>query len=715
MIANESNVCISVDTGGTFTDAVVTIDGAIVAVGKAPTTYGGLVDGFFGAVQDAAKSLSLSRDELFARADRLVYGTTHTVNAYVQGKTAKTALLITKGFADTLLFREGGRPQEQTFEFNVPFPGPYIPRLQTFEIDERIDAEGGVVRALDESEVRDTLRKIKREQFEAIAVALIWAPSNHAHERRIGELIEEELPGVAYTLSHRLLPIMREYRRASVTALDASLKPLVEESLGAVEEEVRRAGFNGPILLCTSAGGVVPIDHAITHPVYLMKSGPAMAPVAARRYAELEQFHGDVIVVDTGGTTFDVGMIQGGEIAQSRITWMGPEGIGDLIAMATVNIKSIGSGGGSIASVDHGGLLSVGPRSAGSEPGPICYGKGGTEPTVTDAAAVLGYLQPDFFFGGRMTLEVDRAREAIAKLGERLGTSVPQTAEGIIRLASESMIDAIHGLTINAGIDPRESVLVAGGGAAGINVVPIARELGVKKVIVPRHAGVLSAVGMQYSDLTFRSEQAKITNSAAFDAEGVNEVLAAIDERLDAFAVKASGEHSAVWEREYRAEARYAGQVWEVEFKLPIGGHRITQEDVGRLVESFHDAHQKQYTFVDRDSSVEFISWVGVTRGILDISDPTAPAGTDNSRPEPLAMRMCHFGSVEMETPILAMDGLPSGAVVAGPAALVSPTSTLVLYPNSVARVTPHGDFILTIGDEPSAPANYSAEGNVHV
>lgn len=715
MSTKEDNVCISVDTGGTFTDAVVTVNGEVAAVGKAPTTYGGLVDGFFGAVQDAAESLGFSRDELFARADRLVYGTTHTVNAYVQGKTAKTALLITKGFANTLLFREGGRPESQTLASHEPFPEPYIPRRHTFEIDERIDAEGGIVRALDESAVRATLRAIKDQEFEAIAVALIWAPSNPVHEQRLGELIAEELPEVAFTLSHQLLPIVREYRRASVTALDASLKPLVEESLGAVENEVRRAGFRGPILLCTSAGGVVPIDHAIAHPVYLMKSGPAMAPVAARRYAELEQFHGDVVVVDTGGTTFDVGMIQEGEIARSRITWMGQEGIGDLIAMSTVNIKSIGSGGGSIASVDQGGLLSVGPRSAGSEPGPICYGKGGTEPTVTDAAAVLGHLQPDYFFGGRMALEVDRAEEAIAELGAKLGMNVPQAAEGIIRLASESMIDAIHGLTINAGIDPRTSVLVAGGGAAGINIVPIARELGVKKVIVPKHAGVLSAVGMQFSDLTFRSEQAKITISSAFDVEAVNQVLEAIDARLDDFAAKASGEHSAVWEREYRAEARYAGQVWEVDFKLPIHGDRLVAGDVEQLVEAFHEAHQKQYTFVDRDSAVEFISWVGITRGILDVKAPIAADSARAETPEPLDTRNCFFDSTERPTPIYDMDGMGAGTVIEGPATLVSPTSTLVLYPDSAAEVTQHGDFVLTIGDGRNEEALHSLEGMKNV
>ncbi|MFA5607388.1 MAG: hydantoinase/oxoprolinase family protein [Leucobacter sp.] len=713
MNVSEDSVCISVDTGGTFTDAVVTVGGRIASVGKAPTTYGGLVDGFFGAVENAAEGMGLSRDELFQRADRLVYGTTHTVNAYVQGKTAKTALLTTRGFADTLLFREGGRPEEQILEFNVPFPEPYIPRRHTFEITERIDAEGGVVHPLDEAEVRSTLEQLKNGGFEAVAVSLLWAPANSAHERRVGELIEEMLPGTPYTLSHQLLPIIREYRRASVTSLDASLKPLVEESLGAVESEVRKTGYTGPILLCTSAGGVVPIDHAISHPIYLMKSGPAMAPVAAKRYSELENFHGDVVVVDTGGTTFDLGMIQDGEISQSRITWMGQEGIGDLIAMSTVNIKSIGAGGGSIASVDEGRLLSVGPRSAGSEPGPICYGNGGTEPTVTDAAAVLGYLQPDYFFGGRMTLDVEPARQAILELGKKLGTGLYETAEGIMRLASESMIDAIHGLTVRVGIDPRSSVLVAGGGAAGINIVPIARELGVQKVIVPQHAGVLSAVGMQYSDLKFRSEKSQITVSNHFNVDAVNAALDEIDEKLSEFAEKASGEHSAVWEREYRAEGRYAGQVWEVEFKLPADTSRITEEHVEQLVQAFHDEHRKQYTFTDPDSPVEFINWIGVTRGIFSQSTTAEALSERGALPAPLDTRSTYFTSVEHQSPIYEMDELPAGAQVVGPATIVSPTTTLVVYPESIAEVTPHRDFVITLTQPASDSSRDEAKGNL--
>jgi N-methylhydantoinase A len=698
MHVESGRLAVSVDTGGTFTDSVVTRDGVVVAVGKAPTTYGALADGFFAAVEDAARQVGISSGELLSAADNLIYGTTHTVNAYVQGNTARTALLVTEGFADTLLFREGGRPEELMFEYNLESPEPYIPRADTFEVRERIDAEGNICRPLDEQALRNTLARIRERGFEAVGVSLIWSPANPAHELRVRQLIDEELPGLPYTLSHELLPIVREYRRASLTAIDASLKPLAIESLGAVEREVRRAGYGGPILLCTSAGGVVPLDHAISHPVYLMKSGPAMAPVAARKYAEWAQFEGDVIVVDTGGTTFDVGLIRDGEISFTRETWMGQEGIGDLIAMSTVNIKSIGAGGGSIATVDRGGLLSVGPRSAGSEPGPICYGRGGTEPTVTDAAAVVGYLQPDHFFGGRMSLDVDAAKNAIAAVGERLGTGTYDAAQGIIRVASESMIDAIHGLTIKVGIDPRSSVLVAGGGAAGINIVPIARELGVAKVVVPRHAGVLSAVGMQYSDLSFRTELAMITSSAQFDVDAANTTLGHLEAKIAAFAEEASGEQSLEWEREYRAEARYAGQVWEVEFRLPLNGADVTVADIGRLTDAFHEAHRQQYTFSDPDSPVEFISWIGITRGAIQSRSATDASGAADGRPpEPIEIRSCWFDSVEVATPIYSMESLDPGVSVDGPATIVSPTSTLVLYPQSSAWVSPTGDFVISI------------------
>lgn len=693
------NYRISVDTGGTFTDAVIVRGTEIVAVGKAPTTYGRLSEGFCGAIEVAANALNMDMRDLLRRTERLVFGTTHAVNALLQRKTAKTALLVTDGFPDVLLFREGGRSEDLLFEYNVEYPDPHIPRRHTFEVPERIDAEGGVTRALDDEPVRMLLRQIRGAGFEAVAVCLIWSVVNPAHELRIGELIEQELPGVPYTLSHQLLRIVREYRRASATAIDASLKPLVQRSLDDLTKDLREWGYEGTILVSTSAGGCVPISQAAEQPVYLLKSGPAMAPVAGRTFERIEDLGPDIIVADTGGTSFDVGLIRAGEIVFTRETWFGPVGTGDLLAMSSVDIRSIGAGGGSIASVDTGGLVNVGPRSAGSEPGPACYGKGGLEPTVTDAAAVLGYLQPDYFLGGRMTLDVEAARMAVTTVADRLSVTPEQAANGIVRVANEAMIDAIRGLTLNVGLDPRENVLVAGGGAAGLNIVPIARELGIRKVLVPRAAGALSACGMQFSDISFQHSASILARSGAFDREAVNAVLDEVEAALDTFVTQAKGEADAIWVKEFRGEARYAGQVWEVDFKLP--SDRIRDDaDVDATVTAFHEAHERLFTFADDINEIEFINWIGRVNGKFPNTDQLSGVISESAPEcEPSALRSAWFDGVEHEISIYNDDVLVPGIDVTGPAIIVAPTSTLVLYPGSSAVVTAANNFLVTIDD----------------
>lgn len=687
---------VTVDTGGTFTDAVVSDGSRILSVGKAPTTYGRVADGLFGAVQDAAERLELPVSDMLARTKRLIFGTTHAVNALVQGRTAKTALLVTEGFPDLLLFREGGRSEGLLFEYDIEYPDPFIPRQHTFEVRERIDAEGGVSTPLDVDHLRPMLEQIAKRGFEAVAVCLLWSVANPDHERRVAALIEEVLPGVPYSLSHEVLPIIREYRRASATAIDAALKPLVQRSFRELIDDLRAWGYHGPILVSTSTGGCIPIRHAIERPALLLKSGPAMAPVAGRAYAEMEHLGGDVIVADTGGTTFDVGLIRAGEIMFSRETWLGGLGTGELVAMSTVEINSIGSGGGSIAHVDAGGLLNVGPRSAGSEPGPACYGRGGTEPTVSDAAVVLGYLQPDHFFGGRLTLDVDAAYRAVHTVADRLGMEVHAAATGIIRLANESMIDAIHGLTLRVGLDPRDNVIVAGGGAAGLNIVAIARELGVKQILIPSTAGAFSAAGMQFSEVLFQNSASRLTRSDSFDHGAISGVLAELTRELETFVADSQSDAEASsWSTEFLCEARYAGQVWEVEFKLPALASGEPLSEV-QIAEAFHDAHERLFTYAQRQDRIEYINWIGRVRGAMSAPMPAALAQAEGTRCVQMDTRVSWFDGAEFKTPIYEDASLLPGHVIDGPAIVVSPTSTLALYPGSSARVTSSGNLLVT-------------------
>ncbi|MEQ8660385.1 MAG: hydantoinase/oxoprolinase family protein, partial [Gammaproteobacteria bacterium] len=386
----------------------------------------------------AALTLDLALGELLARADLFIYGTTRATNAIVTGNIAKTAFLTTRGFPDVLVLREGGKFNPH--DFSTPFPRPYVPRRHSFEIDERIDATGAIVAPLDEAQARAVIATLARRGFEACAVSLLWATANPVHERRLGELLEECLPGVPYTLGHQLNPILREYRRASSTAIDASIKPLMQNHLRELQADLRAAGYAGELLVSTTIGGCIDVDSVVAKPIHTVRSGPAMGPVAGRRYAELEARTEPVLVVDTGGTTFDVSLVRDGTIGITQETWLGERFTGHMLGIPAVDARSVGAGGGSIAWLDPARLLRVGPHSAGAEPGPACYGRGGSAPTVTDAALVLGYLDPAFFLGGRMQLDEAAARTAIETIAAPLGISVEEAAFSIFAVSNETMI-----------------------------------------------------------------------------------------------------------------------------------------------------------------------------------------------------------------------------------------------------------------------------------
>ncbi len=684
---------ITVDTGGTFTDMVVASDAGRQVIGKAPTTPERIFNGMKDALDTVADELGVAPEQLLAEASVLIYGTTRATNAIVQGKVAKTAFLTTQGFPDTLVLKEGGK--HGPHDFTQDFPDPYIPQKYTFEIPERIDAEGGVRTPLDEAAAREILTRLKAHNFEAIAVCLMWSIMNPGHEQALGRMIEEILPGVPYTLSHELVPIIREYRRASATAIDASLKPLMQEHLRQMESDLRGAGYKGEILISTAVGGCMHVEELAARPIHTVKSGPAMAPVAGLNYARIEEFGSDVIICDAGGTTFDVGLVRDGEVKFTRDTWIGPQWTGHILAISSVDVRSIGAGGGSIAWIDPGGLLRAGPHSAGAIPGPACYGAGGDQPTVTDAALVLGYLDAQYFLGGRMALDMAAARKVIETIAEGIGGSIEEAAYAIMSLASEYMIKAIHDITVTEGFNPAESALVAGGGAAGLNIMTIADELGCKRVILPKTASALSACGMQFSDIIAEHSASKVTLSGNFNYDGVNQALEAIDDELGRFVktLESRGlEDSSI---EYFLEARYLFQVWELD--VPISIHRFRdQKDVDALVAAFHDVHERVFAVRDVESQVECLNWKGRARVRL-AHPPEQAVGADVSGGnEPVAHRAAYFGPLgRIDTPIYHGNELSHGALIIGPAIIEEPTTTLVVNPGMLARLSGADNYLL--------------------
>ncbi len=688
---------ISVDTGGTFTDVVVTDGDGQFTVGKALTDRQRAFASIESAIKVAAEELGITSADLIADSSMFIYGTTRATNAIIERKIARTAFLSTQGFPDILLLKEGGKSEPHNLQ--VEYPDPYIPRRLTFEIPERINAEGGVETALDEQAVAALLARFPDKNIEAIAVCLLWSIANPANELRLGELISEVLPNVPFTLSHKLNPILREYRRASSTAIDASLKPMMQAYLTTLESDLREAGYQNDVLVSTSFGGVMHLRDVVERPIFLVKSGPAMAPVAGLAYVQAEDLADDVIICDAGGTTFDVSLVRDGLIEFSRDTWLGPQWVGDNLGMASVAVHSIGAGGGSIAWVDSGGLLRVGPHSAGSDPGPACYGAGGDRPTVTDAAVALGYIDPAHFLGGRMKLDENAARESLGALAEKLGESVEHAAYAVMAVANENMIQAIKELTINEGIDPSESVLVAGGGAGGLNIVPIAAELGCKTVLVPRTAGALSASGMQFSDIITEAGASSLTHSENFDFDGVNAALASIDTNLDEFAERLRQRGFVDIEKRYFVEARYRFQVWELE--IPVAKNQFAgPADVDALVAEFHRVHERVFAVQDLGQAVECLNWRGrlIARVNAPSLEPTHKPTGQTAKAE--RRRQAYFAGGLLDTAIFVGDQLDVGAVIEGPAIIEEPTSTLVVYPGSVARVSAGGRYILTPPEE---------------
>jgi len=683
----------AVDTGGTFTDLVVGEPDGSLGLHKTATVPSDPVAGVVNALAVAAEAAGEKLADYLARGEVLVHGTTHAINAIVTGSTAKTAFLTTRGHPDTLVWREGGRAE--AFDFKTPYPEPYIPKAMTFEIPERIMVDGSVKLPLDEAATVAILQTLKEKKVEAVAVCFLWSIVNPEHEIAVGRLIEKHLPGVPYTLSHRINPSIREYRRAMSTCIDASLKPAMNVYLGGLEERLRKAGFNGRVLIITSQGGVMDVASIAAAPVQLVNSGPSMGPVGALAYGSSADTH-TLIVGDTGGTTFDVSLVRHGRIPRTRETWLGKPLVSHMTGMPSVDVRSIGAGGGSIAWVDQGGLLHVGPISAGAVPGPAAYRRGGTRPTVTDAALVLGFVDPDFFLGGKMAMDAEAASEALRRdVAEPLGKPIEDAAIAVIELATENMVQAIMDITVNQGIDPTETAFVAGGGAGGLNCVAIARRLGCRRVLVPEPGAALAAAGALISDLTSRYHAMFHAKSDAFDREGANAVLARLEERCREFAATAGGGLDYVID--WSTEARYPDQAWEIE--VPLRGARFaSQKDVEALLADFHRTHQEVFAVSDPHSAIETVGWNAEVRCRIANAAPGRVRSPGAAAKLP-SRRVRFLASTEArKVDVWRFEAIAEGTTIVGPAIVESSFTSIVIDPGATATRDALGTLVIDVG-----------------
>ena len=679
------------DTGGTFTDLIVEDDDGALTMYKASTTPSDPVKGVLDALALAAEDRDIDLSELLGRGDMLIHGTTHAINAIITGNTARTAFLTTAGHPDILVLREGGRIEP--FNFVAPYPEPYVPRALTFEVPERINSAGAAHTALDEAATIEIISRLKAAEVEAVAVCFLWSISNPMHELRVGELLDAHLPSVPYTLSHQINPALREYRRASATAIDASLKPLMGKYLGGLTERLAAAGFDGRTLVLTSQGGMLDATDLAQKPIHAINSGPSMAPIAGRNYAAIESASANVIIADTGGTTYDVSLVRDGRIPLTKETWIGQPFRGHMTGFPSIDIKSVGAGGGSIAWVDAGGLLHVGPQSAGAVPGPVCYGAGGTEPTVTDACVTLGYLDPGYFLGGSMELDAAGARKAVEDhVAKPLGLTVEDAAASILSVATENMVQAISDITVDQGIDPAEAVLIGGGGAAGLNSIYIARRLGCPTLLIPETGAGLSAAGALMSDLSNEYRATFFTTSDGFDRDGVNQTLDGLRAEAQAF-IDGPGSNAVSSQIEFAVEARYASQVWEIEVPLPM--EQFSSDDqLDALAEAFHAMHERIFAIRDPGSTIEYVGWTATARcGLRDGGPGRLAVGKGH---EVSGTRKVYFaGDGAVDAVVHDFETMAAGQQHQGPAIIESPFTTVIADGATSFERTASGSLLL--------------------
>jgi len=681
---------VGVDIGGTFTDLVGVIDGKIVT-SKSSTVPAD-------PTQGVADTLDLARCDM-ARLAEVLHGSTIAINTVLERKGARAALITTKGFRDVYAIGRGNRIEA----FNLFFhrPRPLVERSLTFEVPERVNAAGEVLTPLDEAAVDELARTMRKQRVEAVAVCLLHSYANPAHERRIGEIVRRAMPDAFVTLSHEILREYREYERTSTTALNAYVGPVVQAYLHRLESHLRAKRFGGTIQIMRSNGGVMSIALAQVQPVSMMESGPVAGMIGAGRLAEqlgLERCIG----FDMGGTTAKTSLITNGHPAIEEGYVIGEKASGQPMQLPVVDIVEVGAGGGSIAWLDANGGIHVGPRSAGADPGPACYRRGGIDPVVTDANLVLGRINPKRFLNGNMPLDVAAAERAIKeKIADPLRLSVRDAALGIIRIADSAMSLAVRAVSVHRGVDPRDTALVAFGGGGPLHASAIAREIFVPTVVIPKLPGTFSALGMLMASWRHDFVRTLIGRLGSLDARQVETVFA---ELASAGAEQIARDRMAAKDADfaYYADLRYVGQ--EHTIPIPVSSPRLLVGDLTQIRDMFHREHDKRYSQSAPDESMEIVSVrLVVTVARADtlaerwLSESWQPEGTIEE-----SKRDVVFDDPEkpMMARILWRPSLPVGFRIDGPAVIEEPNSTTLIHPGDIATVGPAGHIGIAIQQE---------------
>ena len=694
---------IGVDTGGTFTDCVVVDDDGNVTAAKAASTPQDFSVGVMESVAKAAKTLGLTAEELLAQTARFGHGTTVATNALITHTGARTGILTTRGHEDALFMgrikqKIAGLDEDQIHDFllhDKAVPG-IVPRKLVKGINERVDHKGAVIVELNDDEVRRLAGELAAAGCEAIAISLIWSFMNPAHERRARDIVQAAHPNIAVSISSEISPVLGEYERTASTMVNAYLTKKVDGYIGALADRLKKAGFKHQLQVMLSNGGVAPSEDARRRAAYLLASGPAGGVIGARNLGQILGFP-HVLTTDVGGTSFDVGLVVDGQPEYAR------EPLFDKyhVSFPMIDVVSIGSGGGSIAWIDGSGFLKVGPHSAGAEPGPACYGRGGTEPTVTDANVVLGRIDPNYFLGGAWTLDRDLAAKAIReKVAEPLGLSLEDAAIGIIDILDARMADLVRRVTIGRGLDPRNFALFAIGGAGALHVGAYARDVGVKAVVVPTYASEFSALAIATSEMLVVN---KVSSPMVgpFDASAVRDIFVrlekdAVEQLRRAGAVtNGTGDLSLL----RSVDMKYKGQVHDVSVPVPSGEYSAASAVA--MADRFHERYESRYGkgTTNKNAPIEAMSFevrVAAKGRALRLAKERLETGTASPT---RGRRPVYFRETKgfTETPIFDREALTPGQEIGGPAVIEAPDTTMLVRPGQAVRMDEYRNLVLSV------------------
>ena len=687
---------VGVDVGGTFTDVIFAdTESGRTEIHKVPTTPDDPSDGVSTAIRGLCERHNIAPTEI----NHLLHGTTIATNAILQHDGAKTGMITTRNYRDILHIGRHQRPEHYSIMQEVPWQDRVLVRRQhRLTASERIaPPTGQVLTELDEDEVRTAIQALKNADVESIAVCFLFSYLNPVHENRARELIEEEYPECFVTTSSSVSPQFREFERFTTATMNAFIGPKVRDYVNHLATRIGDDGIQADLHVMSSNGGVATAKMVSDRPVMTLLSGPAAGVLGGAWTGELSN-RTKLITFDMGGTSADIGIVSDGTFAQAsaRDTWIA----GYPLLVSMIDIHTIGAGGGSIAYADPGGGFRVGPRSAGAIPGPAAYGRGGKQPTVTDANVVLGRLDKDYFLGGEMSLDDTAAQQAITGLATELGLGVPDTADGILTLVTANMANAIRSRTVQKGIDPREFALIAFGGAGPLHAVDVARELGMSEVIIPPYPGITSAVGLLTTDLKYDTIRTEFQVSDEIDLQRLNSDLEAMEEELtDQFLNDGLTESAISFQRS--GDLRYVGQGYELRITFADG--LLNDDSLQDIFDQFHIQHRAEYGHDFPDSAIEIVN-ARVT-GIGQMPKISQPEAINSGTQESALMKSgsCMFRVdnhlEEFETMFYQREKLPLEHSIAGPAIIIQQDSTTVVPPNNQFVSDKAGNMIISIGE----------------